>query len=163
MIDKNLKISFLNNGIYELFFFFKDFQLLSHIVLKLFRIYIFLWKTMHNFSLWSLKCYMDSGIYPALSMIILVLHFTFVVWLHSVFVITMWNGHTGGLAARTIIIICYMYVRKTNRPFVLENILPSVTNNYNNNLKSIDRGVFSLKSSTSSPEYPWVFIFLLRT
>jgi len=35
-----------------------------------------------------------------------------------------------------------MYDRKTNRQFVLENIIPSVTNNYNNNLKSIDRGVF---------------------
>jgi len=58
---------------------------------------------------------MDSGIYPALSMIIL--HFTFFVRLHSVFVITIRNGHTGGLIARTIIILCFMCDRKTNRKY----------------------------------------------
>lgn len=104
-------------------------------------------------------CYMDSGIYPALSMIIL--QFTFVVRWHSVFVITIRNGHTGGLVARTIIILCYMYVRKTNRPFVLENIIPSVTNNYNNNLKSIDRGVFCAQVVRIIPAISVGFYFFI--
>jgi hypothetical protein len=66
-------------------------------------------------------CYIDSGISPALSII---LHFTLIIWLHSVFVIAIRNGHKGGPVAWTVIIIlCYVNGRKMNRPHAMENII----------------------------------------